>query len=297
MNLGDDQLHILTQQAVHAARAAGHVINAHRQAKVPVHYKHTGSSMASQVVTEVDRKAQAAILHILQPTCEDYDIALLTEESPDNGQRRNKQAYWCIDPMDGTLAFINNTPGFAVSIALVARDGTPLIGVVYDPVEQVLLQAQRGGGAFKNDQAMQVSEPDPEQPLILQTDFSFQAHPWLEQTRLGLLDIARQLGLNGADIQFRTGAVMNACHILENPNHCYFKYPRSDNSGGSLWDYAATACLYHAAGAVAADILGRPLDLNRSNNTFMNHRGLLYASQRDIADRIIALNQRLQDHL
>ncbi len=35
--------------------------------------------------------------------------------------------------MDGTLAFINGHPGFAVSIALVAQDGTPQIGVVYDP--------------------------------------------------------------------------------------------------------------------------------------------------------------------
>jgi 3'(2'), 5'-bisphosphate nucleotidase/myo-inositol-1(or 4)-monophosphatase len=100
--------------------------------------------------------------------------------------------------------------------------------------------------------------------------------------------------MNGSDIQFRIGAVINAVTILENPNSCYFKYPRSDNSGGSLWDYAATACLFREAGAVASDIYGQPLDLNRADNTFMNHRGVLYASSQSIANQIIALHNSLR---
>lgn len=295
MKYSDDQLHELTQQAVTAARAAGRIINAHRQTKVQVHRKDTGTSSASQVVTEVDHKAQAAILEILAPTRAEYDLALLTEESPDNGRRHEKPAFWCIDPMDGTLAFINNTPGFAVSIALVAQDGSPQIGVVYDPVEQTLYQAVHGQGAYKNGQSMQVPGLDPEQPLILRTDFSFQEHPWLEQTREGLQEIAQKMGLNGADIHFRTGAVMNACEILEAPNTCYFKYPRTGSSGGSLWDYAATACLYHEAGAVASDIQGQPMDLNRLDSTFMNHRGVLFAGHQVLADHIISLCERLQN--
>ena len=63
------------------------------------------------MVTEVDHKAQAAILEILEPTCANYDLALLTEESPDNGQRLKKPAFWSIDPMDGTLAFNKNPRG------------------------------------------------------------------------------------------------------------------------------------------------------------------------------------------
>ncbi|MEZ4955040.1 MAG: inositol monophosphatase family protein [Saprospiraceae bacterium] len=43
--------------------------------------------------------------------------------------------------MDGTLAFINKHPGFSVSIALIANDGTPHIGVVYDPSTDTLYQA------------------------------------------------------------------------------------------------------------------------------------------------------------
>ena len=293
MNLSVDQLQELTKLAITAARAAGDIINRHRQREIQVLHKDRGTSTASQVVTEVDHKAQAAILEILEPTCANYDLALLTEESPDNGQRLKKPAFWSIDPMDGTLAFINNTSGFSVSIALVARNGAPLIGVVYDPVTDNLMHAIRNGGVFKNGNALKIPLMENTQPFVLQTDISFQQHPWFEQTLTGLQEIAQKLGLNGAEIQYAGGGVLTACKILDAPNTCYFKYPRSNNSGGSLWDYAATACLFHEAGAVATDIYGQPMDLNRADSTFMNHRGLLYAAHQTLADYIMALHKKL----
>lgn len=74
----------------------------------------------------------------------------MTEESPDNRERLKKDFFWCIDPLDGTLPFIESTSGYAVSIALVAHDGTPYIGVIYDPVEQVLYHAVKGCGVLRN---------------------------------------------------------------------------------------------------------------------------------------------------
>ncbi len=284
----------LCQQAIYAARAAGTVINAHRHLNIKVQHKTAGNSAASQVVTEVDHKAQAVILDILQPTCTKFDLALVTEESPDDGLRQEKEAFWCIDPMDGTLAFINNTHGFSVSIALVAKNGNPLIGVVYDPVEQDLYHAIDGSGAYKNKQLIHLPELDPERPLILYTDFSFKAHPWFDKTSTGLLDMAQSLGLKGAAIRYKTGAAMNACNILQEPNSCYFKYPRKGNSGGSIWDFAATACLFNEAGAIASDIFGQPMELNRTGSTYMNHRGSLYAGQHKLADQIIALHNKLR---
>ncbi|MBL7002542.1 MAG: inositol monophosphatase [Gammaproteobacteria bacterium] len=285
MELTNQHLHKLSEQAVIAARAAGAVINAHRDIEVEVHKKQTGSSAAAQVVTQVDRLAQSKILSILKPLCLEYDVALLAEESTDNGQRLLKHAFWSIDPMDGTLNFINKTPGFSVSIALVAKDGTPLLGVVYDPVEDTLYHALQNAGAYKNGVPIQVPALNPNRPLVLRTDFSFQTDKRLKKTLKGLEVIAQKLGLNGAEIEYRNGAVMNACGLLEDPNMCYFKYPKP--SGGSLWDYAATACLYHEVGAVASDIYGQSMDLNRADSTFMNHKGLLYAADKTLAQDII----------
>jgi len=53
-----------------------------------------------------------------------------------------------------------------------------------------------------------------------------------------------------------------------------------------LWDYAATACLFNEVAGVACDIHGESLDLNRPDSAFMNHRGIIYASNQQIAGRI-----------
>ena len=84
---------------------------------------------------------------------------------------------------------------------------------------------------------------------------------------------------------------MNAMHALENRPGCHLKLPKPEAGGGSLWDYAATACIFEEAGAVVTDMFGNPLDLNREDSTFMNHRGVLYANDAGLATKIRELNK------
>ena len=78
---------------------------------------------------------------------------------------------------------------------------------------------------------------------------------------------------------------MNACKVLANPLACYVKSPKQ-TGGGSLWDYPATACIFGEAGAVATDIYGQRFDLNRADSTLMCHRGILFATDGTVAERI-----------
>lgn len=274
----------LTKQAVQAAREAGEVIRFHQDREVEVLHKEGGDTYASQVVTEVDRKAQDAILRILGPSCEECDIALLTEENEDDGSRFEKEAFWCIDPMDGTLPFIRKEPGYSVSIGLVAKDGSTRIGVVYDPVCDVLWQATKGNGVRRNGELWTLNAGGKE--LTFTYDRSFADRPERDRVLRELEDYAQSVGLKKlVALQFG-GAVVNACHALENGPGCHFKFSKPQEGGGSLWDYAATACLYEEAGGVVSDVHGEPLDLNRADSTFMNHRGAIYATDRDLADRI-----------
>ena len=274
----------LTKQAVQAAREAGELIRSYQDREVEVLHKEGGDTYASQVVTEVDRKAQDAILRILGPSCEECDIALLTEENEDDGSRFEKEAFWCIDPMDGTLPFIRKEPGYSVSIGLVAKDGSTRIGVVYDPVCDVLWQATKGNGVRRNGELWTLNAGGKE--LTFTYDRSFADRPERDRVLRELEDYAQSVGLKKlVALQFG-GAVVNACHALENGPGCHFKFSKPQEGGGSLWDYAATACLYEEAGGVVSDVHGEPLDLNRADSTFMNHRGAIYATDRDLADRI-----------
>ena len=275
---------VLTQKAVKAASNAGQLIRSYRDKDVHVMQKEGGSTLASQVVTEVDRKSQDSILQVLLPTCDELDIALLAEEDEDDRGRLESAYFWCIDPLDGTLPFINGQPGYSVSIGLVANDGTPLIGVVYDPVHDVLYQATKGQGLMRNNERWSPTQDS--QALTFTYDRSFAEDPNFNQVKDELEAYAHSLGLNEFNPIHYGGAVMNACHVLENGPGCHFKFPKSQDGGGSLWDYAATACLYEESGAVVSDVFGDSLDLNRADSTFMNHRGALYATNKQLAKRV-----------
>ena len=253
MSLSPDDLAALCSVAQDAARQAGQMIRQRSGMELEVHEKEGGTSRASQVVTEVDYQSQTLILEILAPTLKAYDLGMLIEESDDDGSRFEKDYFWCVDPLDGTLPFIEQRPGYSVSIALVSRDGVACIGVVYDPREDVMYHAVSGAGAFRNESRWSV-----------ETDYvdSFEA------VESG-------------------GSVMNACWVLERAPAAFVKYPKTQRGGGCLWDYAATACLFQEIGAVVSDSRGRPLDLNARQSLYMNQKGIVYATHQAIADRLI----------
>ena len=63
---------------------------------------------------------------------------------------------WIVDPLDGTTNFLHGIPQFAISIGL-AREGTVIAGVIYNPASDELFIAERGKGAFLNDQRLRVA--------------------------------------------------------------------------------------------------------------------------------------------
>jgi fructose-1,6-bisphosphatase/inositol monophosphatase family enzyme len=280
----DLNLEKLTEIAVYAAKKAGGVITDFSKQEIEVEHKDGGHTYASQVVTEVDLKAQDAILGTLNPSLNEYDFALLTEESEDDLSRFEKEYFWCIDPLDGTLPFTRKEPGYSVSIALVSQDGSPQIGVVYDPVDDILWQATKGLGVKRNDRPWKM-QPRGEE-LVFTYDRSFEDHPNRLRVLKELEKYAGSVGLQGFVATQYGGAVINACHALESTPGCHFKFAKPEEGGGSIWDYAATACLFEQAGAFVSDVHGEPLDLNRPDSTFMNHRGAVYATDRLLAAKI-----------
>jgi len=290
MRLTPDDLAYLSECAISAAKQAGHVIESYANRTVSVQHKSGGDTLASQVVTEVDLLSEAAIIKMLQPACERYDIALLTEESTDDKTRLLKDYFWCVDPLDGTLQFIESTPGYAVSIALVSQSGTPVIGVIYDPVTQSLYSAVKGQGVLRNGMSWTISSSSQQQrPLTLMCDCGLLQQPYYPHLLKALKAMAKQFGLAGLQVFQQGGAAMNACWALENSPACYFKCPKSEEGGGSLWDFAATAAIFNELSAVASDFYGQALELNRKDSTFMNHRGVIFATDQALATNIQGL--------
>lgn len=271
-------LEILCDIAIQAALSAGKLIKTHIGKEIQINKKVGGDTYASQVVTEVDKACEEIILSHLLPTCEEYQIALLSEETEDDHSRFEKEYFWCIDPLDGTLAFINNHPGFCVSIALVAKDGTPHIGVVFDPSTDKLYHAIRGQGAYINQAAWSIKNTN--QHLTYVTDRKLENTPKLSFIKDILQEQVNKLKLNGIKEIHGGGSVLNAMYVIENGPACMLKLPKKEQGGGSIWDFAASACIFNELYLQATDFQGLPLDLNKKENTFMNGKGIFYSNFR-----------------
>jgi len=264
----------LNNIAIKAALAAGKVIQQYMNEPVLVEQKKGGTSYASQIVTVVDKACETAILDHLLPTCEEFDLALLSEETEDDGSRFEKDFFWCIDPMDGTLAFINKQPGFAVSIALIAKDGTPYIGVVFDPSTDTMYHAIKGKGAYKNGNPWKIEHTNAH--LTYVTDRKLKDTPQVAKIESLLNEKVAQLNLSGIKEMSGSGSVKNGILVLENGPACMLKFPKKESGGGSIWDFAATACIFQELGLTVTNFEGGRLDLNRGGRSFMNDQGVFY---------------------
>ncbi|WP_428235258.1 3'(2'),5'-bisphosphate nucleotidase CysQ family protein [Gracilimonas sp.] len=265
----------LKETAMEAALAAGRIIKSYLDTTIDVKVKPDGgSNYASQIVTKVDKECEDEILSYLLPTCEKHDIALLTEETEDNGSRFEKDYFWCVDPIDGTLALSRKIPDFSVSIALVSRAGTPVIGVIYDPSTETMYHAAKGHGVFKNDKLWKL--PKPNNYLTHITDKPLTKTPRPDDLMRHLYHKVDELNLSGLKVIQGGGSVLNAIKVLQHAPANMIKHPKEEIGGGSLWDFAATACIFHELGFRATNFNGDPLDLNRKGSTFMHHEGIYY---------------------
>ncbi|WP_066629324.1 3'(2'),5'-bisphosphate nucleotidase CysQ family protein [Labilibacter marinus] len=286
MQLNTDNLQEICEVAIIAAKKASHFISVYDMEKLDVQMKPTdsckqpigGSTLASQVVTEVDIKSQDIILQEIEAITKKYDFGLLTEEIQDDQSRFTKDYFWCIDPLDGTLPYTQGKEGYSVSIALVAQDGTPIIGVVCNPITQDIYSAIKGVGVFKNNRKWVQAEPMPNAAFTFINDRSFYKHPNYKSITTSLYFALSKKGHAAFKMKKQGGAVMNAIWVLENQPACYFKLPKKEQGGGSVWDFAATSCIFNELGLKACNFSGELLPLNSSKSTFMNTEGVFYAA-------------------
>ncbi|MEQ8472809.1 MAG: inositol monophosphatase family protein [Marinoscillum sp.] len=288
MDLTTTDLKTLSETARNAARIAGKYI----QSQFDQHYiterKEGGDSLASQVVTEVDLNAQRIILEQLYASMKAYDLGILTEELPDDHSRFDKDYFWCIDPMDGTLPFTEHRTGYAVSIALISRFGDPVIGVVYVPDSRDGYSAIKGSGVFLNGKPF-VRNTLEKEIIHFYMDRSFQSESYF--------DLVKSHFEANYEVQYHAdyGGVRNALGVVSSTRGCYFKFPKPQKGCGSIWDYAATRLFFEELDLPVTNAQGHQLHLNNSKTTFMNESGILYATDTELQKFILDIGTRVAD--
>ena len=133
--------------AVEIAREAGALLAELSTQPLEIKYKRR-----SDLVTVADRRSEALIVGHLRERFPDH--AIVAEEG---GNHLSSSDYcWYVDPLDGTTNYAHGFPVYCVTLGLTYR-GEVVAGVVYDPTRNEMYTAERGAGAYVNDQRMQVS--------------------------------------------------------------------------------------------------------------------------------------------
>ncbi|MFA4818238.1 MAG: inositol monophosphatase family protein [Patescibacteria group bacterium] len=78
---------------------------------------------------------------------------LLSQE----GENKESDYLWVVDPLDGTTNFCVHNPLFSVSIGLYYK-AKPLVGAVYVPYLKEMYVAEKGQGAYLNGHKLKVSK-------------------------------------------------------------------------------------------------------------------------------------------
>jgi len=170
--------------------------------------------------TQMDHESEKLILsEILAARPDD---GLIGEEG---ANRESKSGVtWVIDPIDGTVNYLYDIPGWCISIAAKDRDGG-LAGVVYSPATQSLWKAHRGGGAFLNGNPIKCNDPVALNRALVGSGFAYD----LEKRKIQAALIAR---------------LVDMCHVASGSLDAYFE------AGVNEWDYAAAGLIATEAGAM-----------------------------------------------
>ena len=146
MRLNSPQINIIMRACNKASRSLirdfGEIENLQVSSKGP-----------GDFVTSSDKRTEKTIIEELQKAHSNYGI--ITEESGIINKSNIKNR-WIIDPIDGTMNFLNGIPHFAISIAY-EEDSEIKCGVIFDPIKNEMFYAEKGNGALLNNSRIRVS--------------------------------------------------------------------------------------------------------------------------------------------
>jgi myo-inositol-1(or 4)-monophosphatase len=157
----------------------------------------------------------------------------------------DKTHCWIVDPLDGTTNFLHGIPHFAISIAL-ERDGTIVAGIVYNPINEELFVAERGKGAFVNDQRLRVAARKRLSEAVIACGLPHLGRGDLAQFRQEFAVVQEKV----AGIRRFGAAALDLAWIAAGRIDAYWERNLSP------WDMAAGLLLVREAGGFASDLDG-----------------------------------------
>ncbi|OGG60902.1 hypothetical protein A3C86_02775 [Candidatus Kaiserbacteria bacterium RIFCSPHIGHO2_02_FULL_49_16] len=184
----------------------------------------------------------------------------------EEGSRIIESEYaWVCDPVDGTVPFSHGYPTFVFSLAL-TKNGESILGVIYDPIMDRLLHAEKGKGAFLNDGRIAVSK-----------DVEFSKRMLIETGGYSKLPtLPKVLAAGGCRVFTLYSAVYAGMLVASG------ELAASIYKSGEPWDGAAVKIVVEEAGGKVTDLEGKEQRYDRATNGFIASNGAIHQKLVDL---------------
>jgi len=240
--------------AKQAATEAGEIVKKYYQSELELHNKGHVNNFA----TQADLESEAKVIEILRASFPEHNI--IAEESGriDNGSEYS----WAIDPIDGTIPFVDGLPFFGISIGLLKND-QPLLGVINMVAKDDLFWAEQGKGAFKNGKRIQVRKKESLDQATIALEWGHSARDWrIEKHVAPIIEKVRYAYVFGSAVQSLTAIAegkLDGCLIR-----------------AYVWDFAAGAIIVKEAGGEYTDPKGDKPDFTAEKIQLICSNGLIH---------------------
>ncbi|WP_099223125.1 inositol monophosphatase family protein [Listeria costaricensis] len=139
------ELEIIDQKAREWLNVAAERIRASFQTDLSIDTK----SGRNDLVTNMDKETERYFVEVIRAAFPTHRV--FGEEGMADKLSDLHGTVWIIDPIDGTLNFVTQKRGFAISVA-VYQEGIGQLGYIYDVEKDELYFGKKGHGAFVNGQ-------------------------------------------------------------------------------------------------------------------------------------------------
>jgi myo-inositol-1(or 4)-monophosphatase len=194
------------------------------------------------LVTEADRASERLVVERLVAHYPDHSI--VAEEG--GGRDGSSEYRWFVDPLDGTTNFAHGYPAFNVTLAL-SRGDEMIAGVVYDPLRDEMFAAEKGSGAWLNDQKIHVSKAKRLADSLVSTGF-----PSKKRSQNVNIHFYHQLAMSTHGVRRGGSAALDLSYVACGRLDAFWEF------GLNPWDLAAGTLLVAEAGGTCSDMRGAP---------------------------------------
>ena len=222
-------------------------------------------------VTQIDTEAEGAIRSVLHTHFPNDSI--LGEEGG-GGDWRSART-WIVDPLDGTVNYVNRVPLVAISVAL-WDSGRPLVGVVVDVAHNDEFVAVTGEGATMNGHSIGVSDTPRLEDSLLVTGFPYDRR----EHAAAYLKVVEEVMVRNRGIRRLGAAALDLAWVACGRFDGYWEH--GGPHGIKPWDIAAGLLLVTEAGGLFTDHTGQVNRLDAS--AFVASNGKIHEELRSIVE-------------